>query len=140
MADCCSSTCATDTPPTKHRCPVNGKEYTEVSATTIMHHINDPWLWKEKNQRYYFCDDPECNVVYFGQDDSIIEKFELRMPVGIKEKSKSALVCYCFGITSDEALNNPEARAFVVQKTKENICACKTRNPSGRCCLKDFPK
>ncbi len=26
------------------------------------------------------------------------------------------------------------------EKTNNCICACETRNPSGKCCLKDFPK
>jgi len=28
---------------------------------------------------------------------------------------------------------------FVVEQTKADVCACDIRNPSGRCCLKDFP-
>jgi len=29
-------------------------------------------------------------------------------------------------------------KAFVVQQTKEGLCACEARNTSGRCCLADF--
>jgi len=29
-------------------------------------------------------------------------------------------------------------KAFVIQQTKEGLCACESRNPSGRCCLADF--
>jgi len=31
-------------------------------------------------------------------------------------------------------------KAFVVQQTKEKLCACESRNPSGRCCLADFKR
>lgn len=140
MSSCCASSCSSGYRPAKHHCPVNGREYKEVSATTILHHINSPWAWSNAAQAYYFCDDPDCNVVYFGQDDSVIEKSGLRTPVGKKEKSPGALVCYCFGVTEHEAIENPEIRAFVQQKTKEHACACETRNPSGKCCLKDFPE
>ena len=33
-----------------------------------MHQINEPWRWQGNSQSYCFCDNPECNVVYFGQD------------------------------------------------------------------------
>jgi hypothetical protein len=107
---------------------------------TIKHHIQEPWKWEKREQGYYFCSDPECSVVYFGDDDTVIDKSALRTPVGIKEQSGGALVCYCFGVTMNEAGRNPDAKAFVVQETKMQTCACEIRNPSGRCCLKDFPK
>ncbi|MGD8526164.1 MAG: hypothetical protein PVJ63_07935 [Thioalkalispiraceae bacterium] len=140
MSDCYSNSCAAGNLNKKHQCPVNGKEYREVSEKTIMHHINEPWDWKGKKQSYFFCDDPDCNVVYFGKDNSIIEKSALRTSVGIKEKTGDALVCYCFGVTVDKAATQPGARNFVIEKTRENMCACEARNPSGKCCLKDFPK
>ena len=140
MSDCCSSSCATGAYHNKYRCPVNGKVYKEVSEKTIMHHIKKPWSWQGKSQIYYFCDDPECNVVYFGQDNSVINRSDVRTSVGIKEKSGDSLVCYCFGVTTDEAVKNPEAKVFVIEKTKGHICECEARNPSGKCCLKNFPK
>ena len=140
MSDCCSTSCFHNETVITHRCPVNGKEYKGVSEKTILHHIKAPWLWKDNQQKYYFCDDPECDVVYFGQDDSVIEKSELRTTVGIKDKSDQALVCYCFGVTTREAASNPEVKAFVVNETKAHVCECEARNPSGKCCLKDFPK
>ena len=136
MSDCCS---ASETH-NKQRCPVNGLEYKVVSEKTIFHHIKEPWHWKGGSQNFYFCDDPECDVVYFGQDGSIIEKYEVRTPIGVKEVSGNALVCYCFGVTADEAILHPETKAFVIEKTKGHVCECEARNPSGKCCLKDFPK
>lgn len=140
MSECCSSSDNPNLSPRKYRCPVNGKEYSEVSSITIVHHIKTPWNWENKKQAYYFCDDPECNVVYFGEDDSIIEKHELRTIVGVKQKSPESPVCYCFGVNRLEAATITEAKAFVIKNTKNYICACEIRNPSGRCCLKDFPK
>lgn len=140
MSNCCINTNAKDDFPKNHRCPINGKAYNKVTIKTILHHIKKPWARSIKNQGYYFCDDPECNVVYFGQDNSVIEKSELRTVVGIKTKSKHSLLCYCFGISSDDVENSPESKTFIIKQTKEKMCACNTRNPSGRCCLKDFPK
>lgn len=140
MSDCCSNSCETGKHHNTYRCPVNGKEYKEVSVKTIMHHIKEPWHWKDKSQSYYFCDDPDCQVVYFGQDDSVFEISDVRIPVAIKEKSSDSFVCYCFGVTINDAVTHPETKSFVVEKTKGHMCECEVRNPSGSCCLKDFPK
>lgn len=145
MSDCCS---VSNTDPVKsasarakrHVCPENGKIYAQVARTTILHHVQQPWLHGLEEQNYYFCDDPDCEVVYFGDDDSVINKNQLRTQVGIKQTSPEALICYCFGVSRHEAETSPQAKAFVVEQTRQSQCACETRNPSGRCCLKDFPK
>jgi hypothetical protein len=59
--------------------------------------------------------------------------------VGIKEAAADALLCYCYGVTRAVALSDTAARAFVVAQTRRGLCSCETSNPSGRCCLKDFP-
>lgn len=138
MSDCCSSQCKTSHP-VKHTCPVNGQEYPEVSIRTIRHHIKQSWRWNGLDQPYYFCDDPDCNVVYFGIDDSIILKSQVRTSVGVKDKSDDAMVCYCYGAKKSDVRDEPDIRNFVIQKTKQDDCSCETSNPAGRCCLKYFP-
>lgn len=140
MSDCCSGSCEKDASRNRHRCPVNGQEYKEVSTKTILHHIKEPWSWEEKQQFYYFCEDSDCDVVYFGQDNSIINTSSLRTSVGIKEKNENAMLCYCFGVSFANAEEYPDIKRFITEKTKEGVCACETRNPSGKCCLKGFPK
>lgn len=138
MHECCSPS-AIAAPPKKCQCPVNGVECAEVSVQTIIHHLKDPWQWTEKNQGYYFCEDPACDVAYFGEDGSVISQQDVRGIIGIKDESPHALICYCFGVSRADALSNPAIRDYVSQKTKDGLCSCKTSNPSGRCCLKDFP-
>lgn len=133
MQDCCATTAS----PKQYHCPINGKPYKSVSTSTILHHINEPWNWHNKQQGYYFCEDPNCEVVYFGEDKSIINKSSLRTKVGLKESDPKSLICYCFGVSKAEA-SSPEIKGFVVQNTKEKTCSCSTSNPSGRCCLKNF--
>lgn len=144
MSDCCSSSsCSSSQASNKHICPANGKAYTKIPESTLYHHLKEPWLdaGHNTNQTFYFCDDPDCDVVYFGEDDSVITRSELRTKVAVKEPhNDDALICYCFGVSQKQARENPQAKAFVVEKTKQGLCACDTRNPSGRCCLKDFPK
>lgn len=140
MSHCCSASACENKQLKKQCCPVNGNECSEVSARTISHHIHDVWHWQPSANRYFFCDDPACDVVYFGDDGSIIFRSQLRTRVGIKDLSNDSLLCYCFGVTKGDFLADPTTKDFLIAQTKAGLCACDTHNPSGRCCLKDFPK
>jgi len=59
--------------------------------------------------------------------------------VGVKDKSDEAMVCYCYGATQADVVNENGIRDFVIRKTKGGECSCETSNPSGTCCLKYFP-
>ena len=140
MTDCCVPKTSDRVPPKRLRCPLNGKEYGSVSFKTILHHLSEPWSNSLIKQGYYFCSDADCDVVYFGQDDMLIEKTALRTDVGVKEKYPERMVCYCFGVSFRVAKANDVAVEFVKEKTRQSLCSCETSNPSGRCCLKDFPR
>lgn len=141
MSACCATSAGKPVNQKKRCCPENGIAGAEVTAKTISHHLRQAWKWKEaEGVRYFFCDDPECDVVYFGDDDSIILKSQLRTRVGVKEASNETLACYCFGVTKADALSDPSIRQYVMSQTKHAQCSCEVSNPSGRCCLKDFPR
>ena len=126
--------------PRSHCCPVNGKSYVSVKRKTLLHHISQPWLSSLPEQGYYFCTDPDCDVVYFGEDNMVVHTDELRTAVGQKSHDKHAAICYCFGITKALAHLDKTIINFVSEQTKLSNCSCETSNPSGRCCLKDFPE
>jgi hypothetical protein len=104
-----------------------------------LHHVQQAWRRAEEHRNYYFCEDPDCEVVYFTSDDSVILKSEVRTSIGVKVQSAAAPICYCFGITRADALADPGIKRFVMKQTKHGVCSCETSNPSGQCCLKDFP-
>ena len=135
MADCCSTPTTGEGNPGKRRCPANGAECCEVSPRTIAHHISEPWTWMPSAARWFFCDDPDCDVAYFGDDGSILRRSQLRDHAATDER----LLCHCFGLTHAEFLRHPATRDYVVAQTRAGQCSCETSNPSGRCCLKDFP-
>lgn len=139
MSDCCSQSCTKETIPRKRVCPANQKQYTRVSVKTILHHIQQPWKYYFKEQGYYYCADDNCDVVYFGEDGQTIHKHELRTQESEMQKFNEVMLCYCFGVSMRDAKSNPAIKAFVIQHTKLGNCACEARNPSGSCCLKDFP-
>jgi len=122
-------------------CPVNGKIYKQVELKTIVHHVIKSWKRRFVDQGYYFCTDPDCEVVYFGEDQSVIRRDEVRGKIGQKSKDINRTVCYCFDVSMKDINNEPEAcRDFVLTQTKSLTCDCKIQNPSGKCCLADFPK
>lgn len=139
MTDCCTFANNQSRNPNKRCCPVSGMECSEVPVKTIAYHIRDAWNWEERAERYFFCADPACDVVYFADDGTVIRQAQLRTRVGLKDRGDDALVCYCFGVSRADALKDSSIREYVKGKTKNKLCACDTCNPSGRCCLKDFP-
>ncbi len=142
MSSCCSTSSESKNNK-RHTCPANGKEYLQVSLSTVLQHVKKPWQIDHNKlieQSYYFCSDPDCDVVYFAENDVMLNKSELRTLVGIKEPNNDeALSCYCFDVTHAEARKDPEIKQYVINKTKNKQCACESQNPSGKCCLKDFP-
>jgi len=140
MSDCCSSK-PEATHSKKQHCPKCNNNCSSVSLATVLHHIKQPWQQLDSDDdSYFFCRTPDCNVVYFDTSASSITKDKLRSKVGIKETDESSLICYCFDVNRHEAQTNPHAKAFVIEQTKNGTCTCATYNPSGKCCLKDFPK
>ena len=140
MDQCCSNNETSTNHPKSHNCPANGRPYPGVKRKTLLHHITQPWKNLISEQGYYFCTDPECDVVYFGQDNTTIQTDDLRTTVWQKANNELANICYCFGVTKKMALSDKDIKAFVIEQTKNALCSCETSNPSGRCCLKDFPR
>jgi hypothetical protein len=136
MAGCCSH----ETQSGQGVCPGHGGECREVPFRTVLHHLRTPWRVGLVSQRYYFCDARDCQVVYFGEDGIRFEQEALRERVGQKGQAGEAMLCYCFDIRYGEAAEDVTLKAYVVEQTRAGLCSCDSRNPSGRCCLKDFPK
>jgi len=140
MSDCCTKKDHSQPRREEGACPVDGYYGKPVDMRTMLHHLSQPWALALPDQPYFFCDNPDCDVVYFGRDGSTLDRSVVRTVVGIKEASGSAPLCYCFGVSKSAAQSNLAIRAFVVEQTKKGFCSCATSNPSGRCCLKDFPR
>lgn len=141
MTDCCTASRDDRAPPSRAVCPRNGRAYPRVAHRTVLHHVRAPWQRALSDQAYYFCDDRACDVVYFGADDSLLTRADVRTDVGQKSSAADRTVCYCFDISAADLRSAAShAHAFVVEQTRTAACDCQIRNPSGRCCLKDFPK
>lgn len=139
MSACSAPSC--EKPKTvKRECPICQQLCLDVQKKTILHHVKEAWLCELSDERYFFCRTIDCEVVYFSNNDNILKKTDIRTRIGIKEQDGNALICYCFGVDKEGAAAHKKAKYFVIAQTKESSCTCETTNPSGRCCLKDFPK
>ncbi len=131
---------------TKVACPECGGMCLPVNVQTIKHHVQKPWLGSQLDGKingklneqgdYYFCPSQGCATVYFSSQVQM-RSDALRLEVGVKSENEAALICYCFDVSRRDAAN-PDIKAYVTAQTQTKQCACAVRNPSGRCCLKDF--
>jgi len=140
MPVCCASTVENKTKNNKLPCPECDQNGLVVNKKTILQHIKNPWMSKLDAEVYFFCRNAECDVVYFSARNETFNKKNLRTQIGIKEQNDEALICFCFGVNKAVAAADKSVKEFVIAQTKHAVCACETANPSGRCCLKDFPK
>ena len=139
MTNCCTTN---NRLPPRATCPVNGQMYPQVSRRAVLHQIRQPWRRDLTAKQFYFCDDPNCEVVYFGDNHQVFLQHDMRQTVGQKSTAFNKPVCYCFDIRlTDLQTDNDHIRlkSFVTEQTRSSTCDCEIRNPSGKCCLRDFP-
>ena len=147
MSDCCGTSgegeCEIESKPKtlKHECPACHQLCLNVQTKTILHNLREAWNYDLSDKHYFFCRTESCDVVYFSDDSNgmTLRKKDLRTSIGIKEQDGNAIICYCFGVNKTKAADK-KIKDFVIAQTKKSNCTCETTNPSGRCCLKDFPK
>jgi len=137
MSNSCCST--SQRPPATRSCPVSnfrGKpvEWLTVAALTARR--------VPPRQDFWLCEDSDCDVVYFGEDGTLLQTSDLRVVPSFKgSPSQNDLVCYCFLYSrqdiEDELSTSGETTIFdrITAEVKAGNCACEVRNPSGKCCL-----
>lgn len=91
--------------------------------------------------KFWFCPAPDCDTVYFAEDNTLFSKSDLSVKVGTKELDENSLLCYCFGYTKKMLLDEltSTGKPTIPDKIKEQIkrgnCYCDITNPEGSCCL-----
>lgn len=148
----------TTTTATTTECPKCGKKGKTVKPLTLRALLKDQYAAEvavldesvcesgckpsEGDTGWRFCGSPDCNVVYFGEQDGItFTKDQIKVAVGVKEKTGERPLCYCFGhsvATITEELRTKgqsDALEDIRLKMKDPGCSCEVKNPSGSCCL-----
>jgi len=141
MSDCCSVK-GSSRASAVAVCPVNGARSKQVGILTVKSLVRQLPLGMPQAQ-YYFCEAPDCDVVYFALDSQapVFRRADLSVRVGVKEKADPIPVCYCFGFTRRDIHNEiaETDRSTIAERITAEVragnCACEVRNPSGKCCL-----
>lgn len=127
-------------------CPVAGKPGKRVPSVTVRNLTRDERLPEVEGREWFYCDLPDCDVVYFAADGTTLLKNVLKVRVGAKEKAAPRPVCYCFGHTV-ESIRDEVARTghstvadSIASRVKTGECSCETLNPKGSCCLGEVNK
>lgn len=142
MSDCCPVNAEAGAAPEALACPVSGARCKQVDTLTVKSLVRQLPMGMP-NTQYYFCEDKECDAVYFPLDPQapIFYRAELNVRVGAKEKADPIPVCYCFGFTRknihDEIAKTDRSTIGerISAEVKAGNCACEMKNPSGKCCL-----
>ena len=133
------SCCHTNMKKGSRACPACGQRCLPVSRQTMLHQVQFPDNQHLAEGEYLFCANRDCTTGYFSPF-ALIPKSQIRA----FQPGQTAMLCHCFDISEAAyrtALADGTAatiRDFVVQQTKEGLCSCESRNPSGRCCLASF--
>jgi len=124
------------------RCPSCGAEGIPVKEVTLRSLLCPDRLGLVVGGRWSFCGSAGCDVVYFKADGGqVFNKDDLAVRVGVKETSAPRPICYCFGHTIEEVMDEVRRTggSTVAQdiraRMKESGCSCEVKNPQGRCCL-----
>lgn len=142
MSDCCSVNAKSGTAPAVMPCPVNGARSKQVDMLAVRSLVRHLPLGMPRTQ-YYFCESPDCDLVYFPLDPRApgFRRADLSVPVGSKETTDPIPVCYCFGFTRKDIqieiadTGRSTIADRITAEVKAGNCACEAKNPSGKCCL-----
>ena len=135
-----SESCCTITKGAKvsSRCPVSDEQGKPVEWLTVNALSARP---VPTRQAFRLCRNPNCEVVYYGEEGTILKISDLRVQPDFKTQSKEGILCYCFQLRRCDV--QAELQRFgrtniierITSEVKAGNCACEVRNPSGKCCL-----
>lgn len=141
-----TESCCTPAVRVEHRsavnaCPGCGEHGHPVSLITVQAQVTIS-LQELAAAPYQICATPDCAVVYYAVGAPPIMRSQVRERFFPKEAAPDVLVCHCFrhsvgAIKQSNQAGRSGILADIVAGTQQGQCACKLRNPQGRCCLGD---
>ncbi len=145
--ECCSEENSCKSNAEKIVCNTCGAQAQKVNYKTVLMMLKFEQIKVAKEANYFLCANPDCNTVYFSNKLNVVyNKNDVRIKIGFKEKAEPKLVCYCFDITEKQVTDDIKEKGdssiveFITEKTKNKLCACSIKNPTGKCCLKNVNK
>lgn len=128
---------------TETNCPDCGVEGLKVSIKTLKALLKKSITDKVKeNFTYKYCNSSQCALSYFSTDRQLtFLASDLKVKATVKDQSLDTNVCYCFGYTRKDVLDelrktgHSTTKKIIKQKMRDPGCSCETTNPQGGCCL-----
>ncbi len=122
-----------------HNCPDCHSQGKPIQISTLKSQLKPQAMRQITDKQYFFCKTPKCEVVYFNTHSQFNTE-DIREKVFQKDPSPDCFVCYCFGFTRADILNDaetdePSISLQISAWTSAKKCACELRNPQGSCCL-----
>lgn len=128
---CCSTS---NTSKEIKKCPLCHSESEKIGEKTILSLLKEENQDLLDNQKLYYCNNHDCDLVYFSEKQNFYKK---DLKINIDDK-----VCFCFNISKEEI--EREGKDKVLDKIKTNMkdigCSCDIKNPSGKCCMPQIEK
>lgn len=126
----------------EEKCPICHQIGEKVKNITVKHLVLDD-IAEEINSEdiHYLCMNENCNIVYYNlNNESLIDKKKVKVPIWFKKDANPKYVCYCSKVTEEQIIN-----AVIVQGAKNmkdivNLTGamkngrCILNNPLGKCC------
>ncbi len=130
--------------PAKAVCPVSGRRSGKIQRCTLEHLLKPGKADALRPVQYYYCNDPNCKVVYFSNEQApYFTTDDLAVRVFAKDPGDEVPVCYCFNWTRarlfQEIRDTGQSTAVreITREIKADNCHCDITNPKGACCLGD---
>lgn len=123
-------------------CPYCREGGLEVEKITVANHVKET-CWPIGDESYFFCENPECEVVYFNTAGRSITKGDVKTRVTFKEKAAPRLLCYCKQVTEEDVVKAIANGASSFEEVRQATGIgggghCKVTNPAGRCCSRYY--
>ncbi len=142
MSDCCPVDQEKPAASPVMACPISGRKSKRLDLLTVRSLVRRLPL-AMPSTAYYFCEEPSCDVVYFPSNPEapLFRRADLWVRVGVKEKDDPIPVCYCFGFTRQDIVDEMRTTGHstvaerITAEVRAGNCACEVKNPSGKCCL-----
>lgn len=143
--DVSSSCCTTSIDsPQKAACPNCGEQARKAQHKTLENLLKRESRARLSNDAHYYCDNPECPVVYFSIGTGAqFMTGDLAVRVNAKDPGDDVPVCYCFDWTRGRikqqiaATGQSSAAQEITREIRAGNCRCEINNPKGDCCLGD---
>jgi hypothetical protein len=138
VSECCSPPQRDEAASTCPRCGTAGRT---AGSDTLAAILRPEAAARFASAGARFCATKTCGVVYYSADGRLAEKGDAVIRIGAKETDAPIPLCYCFGFTREDVYRDVAASGTsavperIEAEVRAGRCSCRTKNPSGRCCL-----